>query len=77
MILHRPLMISIPFSDARVDAIADLCIQFGWNEATVCDHIRDEICTTLSNQQFEAWDFEATEQVISAVRERIIEKVLP
>ena len=77
MILHRPLMIPISFSDARVDAIADYCIQFGWNEATVCDHIRDEICTTLTEQQYAAWDFEATEQVISAIRERIIERVLP
>ena len=77
MILRRPIIVPIPFSDARIDAIADYCIQFGWNEATVCDHIRDEICTTLTEQQYEAWDFDATEQVISEVRARIIEKVLP
>ncbi len=70
MKLAKTITVKFDFSESRIVAIVELCQLFGYNESTVRDHIRDEVCR-MDDVQYAAWGEQQTQIIIQEVQRRL------
>lgn len=70
MKLAKTITVKFDFPESRLDAIVELCELYGYNEGTVRDHIRDEVCC-MDDVQYAAWGEQQTQIIMQEVQHRL------